>query len=394
MQRAKDGRALVDDVLTSVVLCLALWTPIGVGLLSPDATVSLAEQRRLAELPELSFGPARLAALPAELSRYWDDHLGLRDFLIRSHARLSIGVLGRSPSSSLLVGRDGWFFLGTPEPVRQARGLARFAPGEIERWQMVLEERRDWLARRGIPYVVAIAPNKHTIYGEFLPAGLPRVHEETQLDALARHLSEHSSVEFIDLRGPLLAAKPDQRIYHRTDTHWNDLGAYRAYAEILAAVKRRLPGLEAGPLPVQRRERSVPGLGLVRSVGLENVYREETVELRPVPARARVAPEHERTYRERERRQRPLAFEVPDPDLPRAVVFRDSFANALIPFLSEHFRRTLYVWSPDVDPAIVEAERPDVVIQEIAERFLSRAPHGIREIQEHRARRESEPPEG
>jgi hypothetical protein len=66
-----------------------------------------------------------------------------------------------------------------------------------------------------------------------------------------------------------------------------------------------------------------------------------------------------------------------DPSQPRAVVFRDSFANALIPFLSESFDRVLYVWQPDVHARVVEIEQPDVVIHEIAERFLSRSPRSI-----------------
>jgi hypothetical protein len=374
-----------DDVLTILVFGIALWLPIAVGLASPSAEISLREKRRLAEPPRFSLEPARLPAFPAELSRYWDDHLGLRQPLIQSYARLSIGLLGRSPSAGLIVGAEGWFFLGARAPLEQFRGLARFEPAELERWQRVLEERRDWLAERGIGYVVAIAPNKHTMYGEFLPPALSKVRAETPLDALVRHLDASSSLAFVDLREALRAAKQEERVYHRTDTHWNDVGAYRAYREILEAAKRQLPSLrKADPVRVRRRARLSPGLGLVQSVGLERVYREEVVELRPIEPRSRVASEYRRAYPELVRTQRPFAFEVADPDLPRAIVFRDSFANALIPFLSEHFARTLYIWSPDVDPDLVEAERPDVVIQEISERFLGRAPWGIREIQESR----------
>ncbi len=42
--------------------------------------------------------------------------------------------------------------------------------------------------------------------------------------------------------------------------------------------------------------------------------------------------------------------------LPRAVVLRDSFAGALIPFLSEHFARVLYLFTEDLDPVVVERD--------------------------------------
>jgi hypothetical protein len=58
-------------------------------------------------------------------------------------------------------------------------------------------------------------------------------------------------------------------------------------------------------------------------------------------------------------------------DVPRAVVFRDSFGSALVPYLSEHFSRALYLWDSNVNPAVVAQEQPQVVIQEWAGRRLS-----------------------
>ena len=59
--------------------------------------------------------------------------------------------------------------------------------------------------------------------------------------------------------------------------------------------------------------------------------------------------------------------------LPQALVLRDSFGEALIPFLAESFRRTVYVWqdAPTFDRDLVVKERPDVVIQEMVERKLA-----------------------
>jgi hypothetical protein len=73
----------------------------------------------------------------------------------------------------------------------------------------------------------------------------------------------------------------------------------------------------------------------------------------------------------------PLARECADYRLPRAVMYRDSFAASFIPFLSEHFQRILYIWNHEsktwdgFDGDIIERERPDVVIQELAEYKLA-----------------------
>ena len=59
--------------------------------------------------------------------------------------------------------------------------------------------------------------------------------------------------------------------------------------------------------------------------------------------------------------------EIDDPSLPRAVIFRDSFSSRLVPFLSEHFSRAVYLWQNDFDANVVSEEHPDLVIQEILE---------------------------
>jgi hypothetical protein len=68
-----------------------------------------------------------------------------------------------------------------------------------------------------------------------------------------------------------------------------------------------------------------------------------------------------------------VVTEQPASSRPRAVVFRDSFGSAMIPFLSEHFSRAVYVWQNDMAPALVEEERPDFVIQEWVGRHLHTA---------------------
>jgi alginate O-acetyltransferase complex protein AlgJ len=65
-----------------------------------------------------------------------------------------------------------------------------------------------------------------------------------------------------------------------------------------------------------------------------------------------------------------LVTVIDDPSLPRAVIFRDSFVSPLVPFLSEHFSRAVYLWQNDFDAGVVETEHPDVVIQEIVGRHL------------------------
>jgi hypothetical protein len=55
----------------------------------------------------------------------------------------------------------------------------------------------------------------------------------------------------------------------------------------------------------------------------------------------------------------------------RLLVFHDSFALSWIPFLGYHFNRIIYLWQYDLNPALVEQEKPDIVINEMNERFFN-----------------------
>ena len=365
---------MLDARITIATFLSLLWLPLGVSLLAPDEDVSLTEQRTLAQIPEFS------ADWPADFEHYYDDHMGLRDNLVRAWAWLHIEGLGISSSDSLIVGKDGWFFFGDERAVAQYRGIARFEREALLRWGRVLEERRRWLSERDIRYLLVLVPNKHRIYAEYMPDGLPRRSDRSQLDDLVDYLETESSVPFLDLREPLEDAARHARIYHKTDTHWNDLGAYAAYRAILQKLAEQLPAFEGHePVAVRPFERTTPGLGLPQIVGLSQAYPERSFDLRVTEPRAEVPRKQRAGWEDRLRRQLPFALGTGDERLPKAVMFRDSFANALVPYLSESFSRIVYVWERDLNPEVVETEKPDVVIQEIAERFLGRTALGIDE---------------
>ena len=139
------------------------------------------------------------------------------------------------------------------------------------------------------------------------------------------------------------------------------------------------------PVAVRETRQQTAGLGLARIIGQGRLLHEDMVTLTPVRPAAAVPAAERRAFGERVTRQLPLVLGTGDPTMPRAVVFRDSFSNALVPFLSEHFERIVWVWDRDVLPEVVLREQPDLVIQEVVGRFLDRRPKGPWELLEEAA---------
>ena len=66
----------------------------------------------------------------------------------------------------------------------------------------------------------------------------------------------------------------------------------------------------------------------------------------------------------------------PSARLPNILMVHDSFYKRLKPYLSASFSRVLYIWdwSMNFYPDIIEGEKPGLVIDEMAERFLMKPP--------------------
>jgi hypothetical protein len=217
--------------------------------------------------------------------------------------------------------------------------------------------------------VFTIAPDKYVEYPDEMPASLARVGHVSHTDQVYDAL-RGSGVPAVDLRPHLTAAKARERIYHKTDTHWNDRGALVAYQDLVAAARAQAPAVPAAwsrddfePLI-----REVQGMDLAGMMGLKRVLQE--VDLALLPKRQRAARVVEPAGAALTAQEGRLVTEIPGSSLPRAVIFRDSFTSPLVPFLSEHFSRAVYVWQNDFDAGVVEQEHADVVIQQIVGRHL------------------------
>jgi alginate O-acetyltransferase complex protein AlgJ len=328
-----------------------------------------AENRELAAFPHWEHTWTSTQAYPGALTAWFEDHFAFRADFVRWYAESRFFGLGVSPSSAVLKGKDHWLYYAEDGGVVDYANATPLTPGEVGAWREALERARDWLHHRRIAFVFTIAPDKHVIYPEYVPSTIRVVHTASRTDQIYAALAP-SGVSTVELRPALLAAKPRERLFFFTDTHWNDRGALIAYQQIIDAVRAQVPATPPAWTreDFEATEEEIPGKDLAGMIGLKRVLRE--LDLRLLPKRQRrarvVDPPGGQITSEVGR----LVTEIADPSLPRAVVFRDSFATRVVPFLSEHFSRAVYLWQNDFDASVVSDEHPDVVIEEIVGRHL------------------------
>jgi alginate O-acetyltransferase complex protein AlgJ len=177
-----------------------------------DEVILSSELRQPAKLPEVNSLLKKRNPFEyiRDLEQYYKDKFGFRKNMIQSYSIAKVFWLGESSSSNVILGKKGWFFLskaGNQNELNYYRGINPFTQKELAQWKFVLEKRKNWLDSQGIRYLLVIAPNKTTIYPEFLPKSINYVTKESRLDRLLSYMKQNSNVEILDLRSSLLAAK-------------------------------------------------------------------------------------------------------------------------------------------------------------------------------------------
>ena len=357
------NRALVSLFLAAISL------PLAANLTGRDGADPGAENRELAPFPRFDASLRSIPAYAEGFGAWFDDHFGFRSTLVRWYGQSRLLVPGVSPTATVVRGDDGWFYYGDDGSIEDYTRLRPMSPDAVHLWRETLTRTREWLRGRQIAYIFAIAPDKYVIYPEPMPSSLRRVSDTSRTDQVYGGLAG-SGVVAVDVRPALREAGTRERIYQKTDTHWNDRGALAAYEQIIEAARAQVPAIP----PAWTRDdfdpedRSIEGLDLAAMMGVKRVLRE--VDLTLVPRRARLARVVEPRGAKSTDEEGLLITEIPGSTLPRAVIFRDSFVSRLVPFLSEHFSRAVYLWQNDFDADIVRKEQPDIVIQEIVGRHL------------------------
>jgi alginate O-acetyltransferase complex protein AlgJ len=357
-----------NPILVALFLAIIATPGIGLALGADRAALSESEMRELAKFPAWSWQRSDIAKWPAAFQRYFEDHFAFRNQLLHWQSTLLWRVLRTSSSNTVIAGTHDWLFYADDGGIGDYVSAYPFTTPELETWRLTLERTRDWLKTQGIRYLVVLAPDKHMIYPEFMPASLHRMRPDYRADQLLAYMRATSTVEILDLRPALIAAKPADLLYHRYDTHWNDRGGLVGYQQIAERLRAWWPSLR----PLQRADfdesPSVPSGDKTTMLGLTDEGKLAMPGLLPRRGWAHrvVEPTRPDPYGEDGR----VVTEIGDTALPRAVMFRDSFAGRLMPYLSEHFSRIVYLWENDFDPEVVRQEHPQVVIQEYVARHL------------------------
>ena len=341
------------------VFFLAILFPVWGHILPQPQEESLEENR---SMTEWSFS-GDLKKRIETLENYLDDHLAFRETAISAVLRANL-ALGESPDNMVLAGFDEWlYYVEGEEDFRRGSGLEEETVRELYDAQ---QEAADTFAAAGIDYRILVAPDKHTVYPQYLPLSNRMGSGVSALDQMMAAPGPDYTVRFVDVRPALIAAaEKGEQQYYKTDTHWNPNGAYTAYQVLMDALMPEHPTLRRLTESDIRRTETATSGDLAGMIGQSGIRTDRLKVVRVANPASREDPERSDTF---------LTAYVNEsiPDAPRMLLIHDSFGPALVPFLRESVSE-LYLMSnesPTFD-AIGDLSRFDIVVMEVVERNRS-----------------------
>lgn len=347
-----------------VTFVLIIILPLLAMIVNP--VLSTEENRNLSSKPV--FSTSKMFEYPKQFNEYFSDNLGFRQILTTIHSYLRFKLFNSSSQPhKVMVGKKSWLYSTDPEIAGDFRNITRFTDEELLEIQRKLEELHQWYEARGTKFYVIIPPSKYRIYPEFLPRRFSMKPYPSKLDQVEDYLKKNSKVTLITVHDELMKAKKDVDVFYAHDTHWNFMGGYIGYQKIMNYIIQDFPFMSTLRLDDSSKTfYALPRADLAKILALHNFLLNDewifNVKSNSIVKECKIE-----EYKTVNPLSKTICFENNNNSLPRLVMYRDSFTNLLIPYLTHHFSRSVFLWTYDHSLEVYEKEKPDVVIMEIVE---------------------------
>lgn len=308
-----------------------------VNLIIPTKEFSENENKYLTQLPAFRWNDLVSGEFAQDFEQYVNEQFLLRDEWITVKSVAEYALL-KTENNGVAYGKDGYMFVKFPSfgkdtLQKNLEALDAFAydcPAEVS---------------------VIVVPSSYSVLENKLPKGLPQVDEAYYIERINSYLN--SSCAPVDASAAL-SEHADEYIYYRTDHHWTTYGAWLVYKEF-AAQRGLEPFDYAAHTPV-----SVDGfLGTSYSKSKAFNSEPDTLEyfdeLNGTITREGETYDSIYNYEQFTKRDKysgllygntgiiQIDSEYSADKRESILIIRDSFADSLAPFLTEHYNRIVLV---------------------------------------------------
>ncbi|MDR1674734.1 MAG: hypothetical protein LBR54_04710 [Oscillospiraceae bacterium] len=329
------------------------------GILGGSGT---AEKRTFAPMPKLITGSGLNSKFGDGFDAYISDRFAFRQQLVTLNALISHKIFGTSSEDSVIAGKDGWLFFAQTVDSYTVRN----SPDRQEVLDITedLYAVKEYCEDKGADFIFTVAPNKNTVYGEYMPDNYLRVFDLQMYDIFGYRYPVYldnsppfpNYCNLISVLTDGASEAAPELLYHKWDSHWNNRGALLAYRTVMDFSGIPYDGY-AGISPQLLRDWDGDLYGMLYpSLNEKDWQYHYGIDFTYEITSPYISPEDVT-----------VTTENPNGN-GKLLVYRDSFCNALLPFFAQHFKEAYFSRITPYDLSLIDEFQPDLVIIEIAER--------------------------
>lgn len=283
----------------------------------------------------------------------------------------------------VIVGYDDYMFY--EDTIPDFTGSGFLTDTVYNRAKRALIERNNWAESHGKKLYFVIAPNKNTVYSDYMPEGYTMA-SYRRYDQFVE-LLQSAGITAVDLRETMANAVrevPERNLYYKYDTHWNNHAGYFAYRAAMDMIQKDFPNVvvhDKSEYQINYCETYMKDMAYYLG------YYSRLKDYGPVYTLKSGRTARLINYTPKAGwGQFAFAYEGPDgysdrlyyfqykndynQNAPNAYIMRDSYSIAMVPFLKDSFNKSTYNWTFDFSESDILNSDADVIIVIVAERNL------------------------
>ena len=194
-----------------------------------------SENRTMAARPRIE-SLEDVFSFPAEFETWLSDHLFFKSTFVKAKTGTELALFDELQSSSVILGsEEPWLFYQRDDDglsLETYKRIIPFSETELSEAAKAIDDMRISLEELGVDeFILYIAPDKETIYGErYMPGYIKRADRESSTVQLIRYIEEnYPDVHVVYPVEHMLSSEGRfegvETLYYKSDTHWNQVGA-------------------------------------------------------------------------------------------------------------------------------------------------------------------------
>ncbi len=314
---------------------------------------SSAEKRELQEFPVIYSDETGFnKEFTGEISDYVSEHFSFRSRFVTLWSLISADVFHTSTMDNVIIGKDGWLFFAETLPDYLRTDV--FNESKLYSAVKTLDLINEFVSANGGRFLFVVAPNKNTVYPRYMPSFQKQGSKSSNYELLTSSLSDRDYY----LNVLPLFLKRNEQLYHKKDSHWNNLGANICFSAITEKLGVKSADYESSGYSLVKDWRGDLDVMLfpTRNNYDEQVYFNKKYQFEYVSSFHSEDDIKIKTYN--------------SDGNGNLYMYRDSFTNALQPMMSSAFENAYFTRILPCRLCENEVCKGDCVVLELAERNI------------------------